>query len=822
MLLPSAATAATIYIDPGLSEASCTTYDPDNRGCAGGTDTAYRDLASGSAATGPGDAVRIRGGTFSEPLVVAVSGDVAAGAPITYQAFDREAEPVTITDTGAVPGLLLEGINGVIVDGLVFDDILFWAEIIDGHDNVIRNCSFSRARDSGTRSGLKIVRGSHNRVEGCAFYDGNDELMLEDTDHNVIIANTFGLARHTLINVSCSSFNVMRDNYFYNATQKIGEEFDCEGVIGSTYHDERQVRKLDATKHNLWEGNTFAFTPPNDGDGPYSGIQYAGQLGIIRRNVFYDCQGAGLDLTQYSDEALHCFGTRAFNNTFYGNAGGGVLAGNRPTSADGFYDNRVENNLIINNVSMPLPWDDNNPSGSQVTIRSNATGGVLVQNNGILGASAGDGTVVYVAGTRMSLADAQANHPGLFADNVELDPEFADADGHEFGLQDTSEAIDGGRFLASTTSAGSGKTLPVSDVGYFYDGYGIAGEVGDRIRLESTDDTARIEAINWSVGTLTLDVALTWTAGQGVALDYSDDAPDLGAIEHTPRCTDAGDCTTPGPCETAAGAQCSDGACSYPADVGAACDDGDPCTSPDTCNADRACVAGANVCECHDAGDCTAPPTCHTAVGVTCVSGSCSYPAAEDGTTCPADAEGCTADVCRSGACAHVALSGLACDDGNACTHPDSCSAAGTCEPGPNTCSCVTVADCVTPPPCRTTSNATCVDSLCDYPAVADGTPCAADDNTCTSDACQTGACVHAVVAGALCNDDNRCTGPDTCDEAGVCIPGPRICVDDAGGAGCACSSRSGSAYGVVVWGGLVVLFAGLRARRSRGGGARC
>ena len=59
------------------------------------------------------------------------------------------------------------------------------------------------------------------------------------------------------------------------------------------------------TKQNIVEDNVFTYTAPDDGGGPYNHIQYAGQEGIIRNNVFYDSNGISLGMTQYSDEARY-------------------------------------------------------------------------------------------------------------------------------------------------------------------------------------------------------------------------------------------------------------------------------------------------------------------------------------------------------------------------------------------------------------------------------------------------------------------------------------------------------------------------------------
>jgi hypothetical protein len=91
--------------------------------------------------------------------------------------------------------------------------------------------------------------------------------------------------------------------------------------------------------------------------------------------------------------------------------------------------------------------------------------------------------------------------------------------------------IDRGAFLTVAIEAGSGTSLRVADAGYFYDGYGISGEVGDVIQLAGQTQTALVVAIDYALNTLTLSQSLTWSANQGVSLAYRGTAPDMGAFE---------------------------------------------------------------------------------------------------------------------------------------------------------------------------------------------------------------------------------------------------------------------------------------------------
>ena len=98
--------------------------------------------------------------------------------------------------------------------------------------------------------------------------------------------------------------------------------------------------------------------------------------------------------------------------------------------------------------------------------------------------------------------------------------------------------IDAGAFLTKTVGAGSGTVLAVADARYFFDGFGMTDEnsqpvLGDLIQLDGDTKTAQVVAINYATNTLTLDQALTWTDGKGVALRYSGSRPDVGAYEYT-------------------------------------------------------------------------------------------------------------------------------------------------------------------------------------------------------------------------------------------------------------------------------------------------
>jgi hypothetical protein len=126
------------------------------------------------------------------------------------------------------------------------------------------------------------------------------------------------------------------------------------------------------------------------------------------------------------------------------------------------------------------------------------------------------------------------NPESVFLENnsiVEKDPGFVDAESGDLKLNANSKQIDRGDFITQTRSSGSGTVLPVKDASWFFDGFSIPGEQGDRIRIEDQTDTATIVSIDMDNNTLTLSNSLKWGRHDGVHLNYSGKAPDIGAFE---------------------------------------------------------------------------------------------------------------------------------------------------------------------------------------------------------------------------------------------------------------------------------------------------
>jgi len=154
---------------------------------------------------------------------------------------------------------------------------------------------------------------------------------------------------------------------------------------------------------------------------------------------------------------------------------------------------------------------------------------------------------------------------------------------------------------------------------------------------------------------------------------------DNDACTQTDSCQ-AGTCTGANPVVCTASDQCHEagmcdpatGMCSNPDSAdGKSCDDGDACTQTDTCQT-GACAGGnpvvcAALDQCHDVGTCDS------------MTGLCSDPVLPDGTGCD-DTDACTQkDSCVAGACTGA--------DPVVCAATDQCHVAGVCDPQTGTCS---------------------------------------------------------------------------------------------------------------------------------------
>ncbi|MEZ5599334.1 MAG: right-handed parallel beta-helix repeat-containing protein, partial [Pseudomonadales bacterium] len=508
------------YVDGNLGGTCSGRYSAPARACGSGADTAYATLAAAAAAAQPGVQFVVRGGTYRESLRLRISGRADAYVGFTAEAGETVVlSGVDSLESGEEYGAIwMDHVRYNLVRGFVVRGSVGYLRAVDAHYNVIREGVFEGSTlypDASKRGGLYFAWSSHNKVLDSTINRGTDSLALIHSDYNVVHGNRFDRAGHDVWNIKCGSFNVIRGNIITNPEQKMGSVFDCEAATTGWHGNgefAEEVAIVDSTRRNLIDGNVFHESSSYYSSSGGNGIQYAGQQGIIRRNVFYR-NNIGLGMTQYPDEAMYNWGNRVYNNVFHDNRCAGIFA------QGGAGGGRVEDNRYINNVL----WDNHGwlPDGNcdgqgpgQVLFRLSLAEHRFVTN--LVASPDGDAVIREEFGDGGTVGDFTDG--GNFAGTIQVTPGFAAEADRDYRPGAGSALIDAGQWLTSTRSEGSGRIVAVQDAGWFYDGYGIVGEQGDLVQFEGQSDSYRIVSVDDSARTITLATDASWRAGQGLAL----------------------------------------------------------------------------------------------------------------------------------------------------------------------------------------------------------------------------------------------------------------------------------------------------------------
>jgi hypothetical protein len=532
--------AQSIYVDGQLSTDCSGNYSVVNRNCSGSDGDAYKRIKTAANIAMAGTSVLIREGNYTEQLNPQNSG--TEENYISYKNYGNEK--VELSGSVLSPAIWIVNQDYIKIEGLIIRDVERWLNALGSNHLVIKNNVFERAKGFGSsKTGVFLQSCNFTIFSDNSLHDSTqDNLAFVDCNYSLVERNRITKATHVLWVFKCSNFNVVKNNYFENELQKIGEIYDCENA-GYGNEDYPKLNSYDDTKYNVVEGNIFAHTPSSGNASPYAGIQYAGQNGIIRNNVFYECTGPPISLSIYGGEAANNYGNRIYQNVFYKNDFGGIRIANSIVGKAKFYDQKIKNNIFYNNrfVKNDNRWTwyselDNKP----IQIYTSRLDNVLFDNNNIFGAN-NDEVYLISYGVRNSTSNEplmplswwELNRSDFIKNSLRVEPKFTDPLNREFKLMADSPMIDAGVFLTNTANVGlNSKVMKVADSGWFTDGFGIVA--GDVIQLDGQLDRAIILSIDHNTKELILDKALTWHKGQGVGPLYHNKRPDIGAFEFDP------------------------------------------------------------------------------------------------------------------------------------------------------------------------------------------------------------------------------------------------------------------------------------------------
>ena len=535
----SATASTTIYIDGSLWSDCAGKYDPIARKCGDGSATALASIEAATQSAKPGMVFVIRGGDYKEVLHLTVSGTDAA--PIIYKA--QAGEKVNIRDVDSMDAgeeygpIWLDNVSYNTVGGIRVTESAGFLRAINSHHNTIRDNDFDTSYlypSLSKRGGLYFGFSNHNRILNNKIRRGTDSMALVHSDYNIVQGNRFAESGHELLTMKCSTGNVVRSNHFRNPQQKMMAVFDCEAATSAwvgngSFAQNKDI--LDRSHRNLIEQNVFAEAVSYYSTSGGNGIQYAGQQGIIRHNVFHSAN-VGLGMTRYEPEAQYNRGNRIYHNVFHDNECGGIaLFGAKSANDKGISDNKYANNILWDNKGWAPEGNCQGVSAGQVVYRDSFIGHLFIGN--ALGSPLGSEVLHNEFGAAEEINGYASK--GQFTNTMIGDPGFVDASKHNYALRPNSLVIDRGVTLAHITSAdGSGAQLQLDDASWFFDGNGIDGEEGDWIQIEGQPTPAQITKVDLETNTLHLTMPVSWKKGDGLSLPWHGAAPDPGAKEFLP------------------------------------------------------------------------------------------------------------------------------------------------------------------------------------------------------------------------------------------------------------------------------------------------
>lgn len=484
-----------------------------------GTATSPWSLRAANATVGPGDVVVLHGGTYKASIQPGRNG--APRRPIKY----RAAAGQTPIITGVKTAIDISEKSHIVVEGITVRDVGRFLFAQGASHLTVRRCRFDKA--TKWESCRLRTMGDYFTLADCVITKGSDSVMLEGGSHHLIEGNTFHTASHTCLVLMGVQRSVIRNNRLANPIQKCSEVF--------TTRARRKIPKR-LSEHNLIEGNVFGPTSS-------SGIQYAGNRSILRRNIFRGCK-TGMSWSNYVSrtdypEAWYNTGNRFYHNVLYGNRTGVLLVTDKRSPKAHGKDMEFGDNVMMSNVLYRNRADRGEKCSQTVQIAFDwdaVPQDASVFYNDILGGRPGQEALYFCDarhGRRRRHAESlplrtwQAFYPQHARHNIEAAPKFVDPEKGDFRLQPGSPCIDAGGPLTKTRSAGSGKVIPVVDALFFCDGHNVVE--GDVVRVGP--QRVKIVKVDYQANTLSVDRRISWQKGVPVTLDYHGKGPDMGAFE---------------------------------------------------------------------------------------------------------------------------------------------------------------------------------------------------------------------------------------------------------------------------------------------------
>lgn len=484
--------SAPFYLNPGSAGAGWGAGSDFNNGTA--ITSPWKTVDKVRNTVGPGAVINVKGGTYTyaqyqiesgTPAWTAAQAKGAAGNPIVFQPYDstpviwngENAHAYWMSFTGDADFYVL-------VQGMTFRNYAGVAIAVSGATGFAR----------------RVV------VQDCIFkdfYDNQTGPLVAGPARYVIYR------RNTITNSGDLSLG---GQGLGNSQQGIylsdNDEF--------TVIDQNYIEKVSGYGIHLFQHN-----PGN-----------VSRHIVLRRNTVVNSHAQNIIVGQQSYIGTYVYNNTLYNETnpfpvwdsFYGYAG---AKGNLQFRYGGY-----QNTYVLNNIGYGYAAAAANEGPSYVDVYANFTAGVIYDYNLFANQTAPAVSYKWNA-TSYTLAALKATFPPHQAHGKEANPLFTNpaAGTRDFTLQTSpvlSPAIDTGTTLTTTTTACSANSVPLTEAGFFHDGYGVVE--GDTVQIGTV--TRVLTGVDYTTNTITwAGAALTCPSGTPVSLPYNGSAPDMGAWE---------------------------------------------------------------------------------------------------------------------------------------------------------------------------------------------------------------------------------------------------------------------------------------------------
>lgn len=522
----SLAQSSTFYVDPAGDDAN-----------SGSLTSPWKTLDKACSMANAGTTIIVRGGTYPNNYCHGQAQGTAA-QPITLKAYPNE----TPVFTGTHPFSVALNIFGSFwsVENLTFSDTSLSAVVNVANASEVRLKNLTFKNNNGGEL-LKVSRSSRVFVQDSSFdttgivtdQGQGDCIAVRGSSQVLIQGNTFTKCGHAAV-------DVMNDNELMSNRVAIRKNIINQLWGGGIYIIRGSANTLVEDNVVLRVGQEVNY--------PKSCIQVAGTFGIYRRNI---CAITGPNQAGYALAAYTFAGVvqspqhnRIYNEVIYGASYVAFQMIQKDVAR--IDDNKIVNSILYRNKTQGPQEPYWKPGNNYITADSyqstDAAGvyfpwdvfaktkfiGNIILHADATGDKPGEPRMVYhqtrqVTDLVWSLAQVQEAFP--WSGNREVNPRFVNADAGDFSLAAGSPAIDGGVNLTVTTGSGSSNVIPVEDSAFFSDGWGMIA--GDQVRIGSTTGTITLV----EPGKITIDRAISFTAGAPVNLAFNGSGPDIGAIE---------------------------------------------------------------------------------------------------------------------------------------------------------------------------------------------------------------------------------------------------------------------------------------------------